>query len=318
MKEVFRENFFLVCKMMRLGLIVQKSLDSNGSDQYYGLIWRRARSMGNIVFPAKLSPLNLSQTNDNFEFQWTELNREFGFSQPARMTLINTNREPINNYPLDYGEYYLSMPFSNVPSAELKYYPLKIIGGNFAFVDENPDQNTVKISVPSGQNLKTNDTQTDSFLKVGDNLLSDIIRSCSKLYLSPYLNNEHVPDPNENIIIVGSSCIPNCIGKKCSDDDGCGNICGCGDPSEICNPQNGLCESPPPTPICETTNDCGDNGGICQGPCPNNQNCTRNVDGFAECLKKTPSVSLAIFGIIFILFLVLFILVLLMGLEELL
>lgn len=69
-----------------------------------------------------------------------------------------------------------------------------------------------------------------------------------------------------------TTCTPNCEGKKCSDDDGCGTPCGCASVDDqccgdgTCQPADGECTC---TPVCKDLlgNDyeCGDNG--CNGSC---------------------------------------------------
>ena len=79
---------------------------------------------------------------------------------------------------------------------------------------------------------------------------------------------------------IYKSCIPNCNGKLCGDEDGCSGTCKtgtCERTGDIC--QNGVCKQPQCIPTCNG-NMCGDNdgcGGTCKrGSCPTGDTC---VDG---------------------------------------
>ena len=67
-------------------------------------------------------------------------------------------------------------------------------------------------------------------------------------------------DPTNPTTDPTPTCTPQCTGKSCKDDDGCGKPCGCNDPKETCTDE-GICEC---IPKCEGKN-CGDNG--CGGTC---------------------------------------------------
>lgn len=109
-------------------------------------------------------------------------------------------------------------------------------------------------------------------------------------YISKYNKNNDcgydepaVPNPNGHIVIVG----PNCNGKKCIDDHGCGGLCGCSD-GNVCNGNTGTCipMSALPTNNCPdpTTVMCGTNG--CQGICPAGQSCTMGSTGLFSCVSN--------------------------------
>lgn len=104
-------------------------------------------------------------------------------------------------------------------------------------------------------------------------------RSCPKPITGPFL----VPDPNANILLIGPHCVPNCQGKKCSSDNGCGKPCGCPD-GKVCNPKTGECDNPPPNPLCTADSPCGSANGLCAGHCPSGSTCARDANGRARCV----------------------------------
>lgn len=97
-------------------------------------------------------------------------------------------------------------------------------------------------------------------------------------------------DGNQNII--ARDCIPNCQGKKCTDNDGCGQPCGCSE-DQICL-NSGICQGQNLTiPICldesQYPNSSGTNApincaGFCFGHCPNGYQCVRDKYGNNGCI----------------------------------
>ena len=82
---------------------------------------------------------------------------------------------------------------------------MKLLENSFVFGDEYPDENSIQLKVPAGENLKTNDVQTRTFLRVdGDLLIDHLVHNvdCRKIYLSIYEDKSCTPDPNIKINIV--------------------------------------------------------------------------------------------------------------------
>ncbi len=119
----------------------------------------------------------------------------------------------------------------------------------------------------------------------GQSLVSilDIPLLAPKITLTPYLNGL---DPNNSTIIVGNSCIPNCIGKKCTEDNGCGQPCNCS-PGFTCNSTTGNCDRIADVEPCKGQTVCGGNNGKCPGTCSNNGKCQRDVNGYFKCISDT-------------------------------
>ena len=308
--------------MSSIGLVI--SGNSNESDSlstnFAGLIYIPSE---NLPYSAGFSMLTLTQNG----LIWTD-QQDLPTYQPAQLTLIDQNRQPIYlpliiNNPITL---YLGIQNYNCPQ---NYLPLKINQRNFQFEDTAIDDLTVRIEILGGKNLRWNDIRTRSLLKVGEEYLVDLINGpkfqCLKIFLSPYrnssvkpncCNNSNILNPFLNDIMVGSNCVPNCLGKSCSDDNGCGSQCGCIN-GQICNPAAGICQNSIPGPVCNLYNLCGQGAGKCIGFCINGKICQRNIDGFAQCITSPISVGAIILTIISILSLLFLVVVIIMSINEL-
>jgi hypothetical protein len=276
---------------------------------FAGLVYNQSTTP---PFITDFSPLELNNT----KFKWVNLSNE-----SAMMVLIDPSRQLIN---LPYTtnqqvKFYLALEFfKSLSDCNATYLPLKMVDGNLQFVDELPDNSTVSLEVPAGISLKWNDVRTRSLLKVNDSPLISQLNTnlqCIKIFLTPF-DTGHQLLPDVDTIMIGSSCDPNCIGKKCNQYNGCGSPCGCFD-GQMCN-VNGECVNIPPLPICESFHQCGYGAGKCGGKCNSGSICQRNIDGFAECLLIKRSVSSIIWFVLSIIVLIFFIVVIIMTLNELL
>jgi len=305
------KNFFLIIEntvqMGRFALILSGSyansaIDKSHNQMYTGLTYDCKR---NSKIPAFMKPIQLRSKNNLFSFQWGNL----GKTKPAKIELIDSSRNPAK-LPLEHNTpYYLALYLKD------KYYPLKLSEGSLVFIDESPNNNTVRLEVPADEDLKTNDVRTEAFLYVGDDLLVDHLHcngTCKKLYLSVYEECSYTPNPNIKRYIVKPTCKPNCTGKKCTDDDGCGNVCGCPE-GKICDPATGECVNPPLMPLCEANVPCGSRNGRCEGRCPPGSFCKRDVNGFARCVREDDNP--AILGLIILIFIIIVLSIILGGLS---
>jgi hypothetical protein len=163
------------------------------------------------------------------------------------------------------------------------YNPLRVQDGNLVFEDHSVDDRTVYLEVPPGLNFKYNDIRGKNWIYAGKQTLSSLLDTGLfnvRLSLSP-----SDLDPNNNQVIVGK-CIPDCIGKFSSEDDGCGGVC-----PDKCS---------------------GDCGGKCPGKCPEGYQCSRDTLGNFKCVPnnglETENILLII-GMVIILILIIMILV---------
>lgn len=161
--------------MSTIGLVSSGSVGS--SILFAGLVYQPS---SNGSYRVKFDPLSLNDSVLN----WLEITPGY---QPARMVLVDQKRTPV------------SLPFRTNTDINLylaldlgdHYAPLKIVGNNVEFVDQNPDELTVRVNVPAGKNFRWNDVRTRTYLRVGDQPLLNLINSrweCSKIYLSPYFD----------------------------------------------------------------------------------------------------------------------------------
>ena len=183
--------------MSQLGLVLAGSSESRPSQSqvYLGLTYH---PRDNLPYSAEISELELkvdSNPSNQYKFVWTHLK-----GQPAPMRLVNANRVPSGlepaQLPLNSGGVWYMALESIQPSTSpgtagsIKYYPLKYRQNQFIFVDENPTpDDTVRLVVPAGSSLRTNDVETRLYLKLGDQPLIDRIAvplKCTHFYLSPY------------------------------------------------------------------------------------------------------------------------------------
>ena len=82
-----------------------------------------------------------------------------------------------------------------------------------------------------------------------------------------------------------TGCVPDCAGKLCGDDDGCGGTCPdspCAAPGEVC--YLGACCAPDcDGKACGAQDSCG---GVCDGPCPGGVDCVDGVCCETDCAGK--------------------------------
>jgi hypothetical protein len=149
----------------------------------------------------------------------------------------------------------------------------------------------------NGQFFIYGSTLDNSILAEFDNSILDII------WLTPV-------DGSQNII--AKDCISNCDGKKCTDDDGCGNPCGCPIETNASNKTNsiqattggqiclesGVCQNNLnpnlPMPVCLDASQYPDSSGsgtpikcegFCFGHCPDGYQCIRDKYGNYNCIE---------------------------------
>lgn len=96
--------------------------------------------------------------------------------------------------------------------------------------------------------------------------------------------------------VIVNECTPDCAGKKCNEDNGCGAPCGCGI-GNICRP-DGLCEIEylNQQDVRCNSNDCG---GSCYGKCGQSSNCNR-IDGRYRCERNQSIYWILLLILIFI------------------
>lgn len=166
------------------------------------------------------------------------------------------------------------------------------------FVDQPVDEHCIYIEVPYGKQLCAN--QTTDYLKVNGRPLVEYLKSnLEELNIScaPLVNN--LPNSRSQDIIINQSCTPNCEGKDCGADNGCGLPCMC--PSgQRC--QNGKCVDIP----------CSDKGpcrGKCSGVCPKGYTCAKDNQGMHYCRSSSNNAWTIGLGIILIILLILVIII---------
>jgi hypothetical protein len=128
------------------------------------------------------------------------------------------------------------------------------------------------------------------------------------------IDNQHIPvwskptsfvllidaDDNTSSKTIVSDCQPDCLGKSCSEEDGCGGLCGCAD-SKIC--VCGECETVVDSPICHGDVRCT---GVCFGRCPDGKTCVKDMFGNHGCrdgnVRTTNTISILVWIILTFLF----------------
>jgi len=195
-----------------------------------------------------------------------------------------------------------------------RYLPLQVDQGELVFQDVGPNDRTLYLQVPTGSNFKFNDIRGRNWIQVGGKPLTSLLQidlSPMRLSLSPMKNG--ILDPNNTQVIVGDPCLGDCTGRKCTEVNNCGQVCGC-PVGFVCNPETGFCERTGP---CVADGSCGAENGKCPGICPQGQKCIRDVNGFWKCLPNLiQSTNTIIFLIGVLIIIILFIIVIALWMKR--
>ncbi len=216
---------------------------------------------------------------------------------PIGLNFVDRDRQPIN--PRTNRRLYLAHC-----NPDGIYLPLRVDNGELIISDSPIDDRTVYLQVPAESNFGYNDIRGRNWIQVGGNPLAGLIEiglQAVGLSLSPL--KDGLPDPNDRTIIVGNPCLPNCVQKKCTEDNGCGQPCSC-PPGFACNAETGNCD--------RLKKPCdGECKGDCPGRCPNGQNCRSDSNGHFRCVPSdlnSDAISFLI-GILVIIILIILILI---------
>lgn len=196
------------------------------------------------------------------------------------------------------------------------YHCLKFVNKELIFEGKIPDGKTVYLEVPEGTNFSWNDIRGRNWIRVVNRPLTDILKI--GLSLTPFNDCDYKSvqtslDINNSTVIIGSDCIPNCIGKKCNDDNGCGKPCGC-PKNQQCDQETGKCSGQK----CKLNEPCGSNGGRCPGKCPKGKTCKRDPNGrwFCGTEDTLSSTNIAIISLVCVILILLLIILILIIVRQ--
>ena len=167
---------------------------------------------------------------------------------------------------------------------------------NEFILQDGPFEGRVFMYIPPGMTYRTN-TNISGWCFVAGKSLSTSKSLWTNLTDQYYLGNTSRE-------ILSTDCVPNCSGKTCKEDNGCGLPCGCST-GGMCS-DDGSCldlELPKPAPICSDNAICGGVNGQCYGNCPLGYQCTKDIKGKYKCQQIMDTSSM--FGIFILLILIL-------------
>jgi hypothetical protein len=221
-----------------------------------------------------------SNRNGNYYFNLTTCESV----TPANLVWIDASRNILSNQPPGSLNRYLAMinPNGGLP------LPIQVDNGQFVPQDVTPSNKTLQLKVPPKLNMTWNDNRAGGYIRLvndpktlGTSIIDiiDVPIQQPRIVATPYVNGQL--DPNLNSVFVGNTCVSNCSGKKCNEEDGCGTKCGC-PPGQTCDQETGNCIKNPPC----SADICGSNNGTCPGRCPSGQTCMRDANGYFKCIPQ--------------------------------
>jgi len=149
--------------------------------------------------------------------------------------------------------------------------------GRFSLQPDNGFPGRVFLYMPPGKEYSI-DTNLAGMFFVAGNSLNQSRSIWTSLGDQYYLG--HLDDPTT----LSQDCIPNCAGKTCNQDNGCGLPCGCPN-GRVCL-ENGTCGLVNTGDlVCPDNVPCGSSNGQCFGNCPFGYQCVQTWRGKYFCQR---------------------------------